>query len=166
MMKNWKKYLIKATKTALLVGLIQSCSRQDVSAQCVPANFPSDWLQTQEKLGGHTIERHVGKTDQELVIRLNNEIRIRASSSYFDLKIANNQIQTALTNNRQMVNEWAKNAATGQSKVVDYHANINVGRVAIRPASLTNIHNSSRLRIVLRATAEGNCYLLTSYPAE
>lgn len=166
MFKDWQHCLLKTTSTFLLFGIIQGCSNQNALAECVPANFPANWLQNQEQLGGHTIARHVGKSDQQLVNRLNNDDRIRSSSSYSDLKTASNSIQSALRNNRDHINVWANNAPVGEKKVIDFDANNTVGRVATRPASINNVSNSNHIRIVLKATAEDSCFVLTSYPTE
>lgn len=135
-------------------------------AQCVPTNFTSDWLQQQEGLGGHTIARHVGKTDRQLVERLIDAPRISAASTYPDLATATTNIQAALTANANTLNNWVVSASVGEKRAVNYQAGAPVGRVATRPPSLSNITGSSRLRAVMKKTADGGCLLLTSYPAK
>ncbi|MGQ4649110.1 RNase A-like domain-containing protein [Lyngbya aestuarii] len=137
---------------------------QSASTPCIPASFSNDWLQQQEQAGGHTIERHVGKSDQELVERLKKEPKIGAASTYPNLTTASTHLEAALTANAPKLNQWASSAAVGQKQVVDYNAHQVIGRVARRPPSLNNVKNAQQLRAVLTATGGGKCLLLTSYP--
>ena len=161
-----QKKLAKIVGLAALLSLVQTCSAIKIaSAQCVPNSFPPNWLQQQENLGGHTISRHVGKTDQQLFNRLINSPRISAASTYPNLPTASTNIQNALRANSTILNRWVIGAAVGEKRVVDYATNAVVGRVASRPPSLSNIANSRKLRAVMKKTAQGDCLLLTSYPA-
>lgn len=159
-------------QTAKVVGLSVALSLLSLGttskaalAQCVPATFPANWLQQQENAGGHTIARHVGRTDQQLVERLINSPRISAASTYPDLATATTNIQAALTANATNLNSWASEVAVGEKRAVNYQAGAVIGRVASRPASLSNMANSDRLRAVMKKTANGGCLLLTSYPS-
>lgn len=133
-------------------------------AQCVPTVFPVNWLQGQEDFGGHTIARHVGKTDEWLVNRLRKSSRISAASTYPSAETAATHIQAALTAKAAMLNRWVRDVPVGATRAVDYDAKVGIGRVALRPPKMTNIIKSKKLRAVMRATAGGRCFLLTSYP--
>ncbi|NEO78519.1 RNase A-like domain-containing protein [Moorena sp. SIO4G3] len=166
MLTHWKKSLAKSAGFLAVLTLVQSFYlSQSAFAQCVPSNFSSDWLQRQEYLGGHTIDRHVGKSDQQLVDRLINAPRISAASTYPDLETAATNIKAALRANRNRLNSWVLDAARGEKRAVKYRATEVVGRVARRPPSLSNISNSRKLLVVMKKTAKGDCLLLTSYPA-
>jgi hypothetical protein len=132
--------------------------------QCVPTAFPADWLQAQEAFGGHTVARHVGKTDEWLVNRLSKSSRISAASTYPNAETATTHIQAALTAKTAMLNQWVRDAPAGATRAVDYLAGKVLGRIALRPPKLTNIINSKKMRAVMRATTNGTCFLLTSYP--
>ena len=136
-----------------------------VFAQCVPTVFPANWLQAQEDLGGHTIARHVGKTDEWLVNRLRKSSRISAASTYPNAETATTHIQAALTAKAAMLNRWVRDVPVGATRAVDYEAKTGVGRVALRPPKLTNVINSTKLRAVMRTMTGGRCCLLTSYPS-
>ncbi|NEO95055.1 MAG: hypothetical protein F6K56_34630 [Moorea sp. SIO3G5] len=166
MLTHWKQSLAKSAGLLAVLTLVQSFFlSQSAFAQCVPANFTSNWLQQQEYLGGHTIDRHVGKSDQQLVNRLINAPRISAASTYPDLATAATNIQAALRANRNKLNSWVLDAAIGEKRAVKYRAREVVGRVASRPPSLSNISNSRKLLVVMEKTAKGDCLLLTSYTA-
>ncbi len=140
---------------------------QSAFAQCVPANFPPNWLQTQEQAGGHTLARHVGWTNQQLVNRLISSPQIANASTYTNQGLASTNIQTALNYYRANLNNWASNRNTpvGATRAVDYQTQTIVGRVAFRPPTLNNIRNSTNLRVVMRkSNGGGRCIVLTSYP--
>lgn len=165
-MKQSLKVIAKLFVPLLLTLSTSSCIEvgKSASTQCIPTNFPNNWLQQQEQAGGHTIERHVGKSDQQLMERLRREPRIRAASTYPNSETASTHLRAALRANAGKLNQWANSAANGQKQVVDYNANQVVGRVASRPPSSNNIKNTQKLRAVLVAKGGGNCFLLTSYP--
>ncbi|WP_027834246.1 RNase A-like domain-containing protein [Maritalea myrionectae] len=155
-MKHFIRLNLSVLMLALLVPLAQ--------AQCLPNPFPLGWLTAQELAGGHTIARHVGKTDAQLVNRLINSPNIQNASTYTDQQTAELAITAGLTGVRVAVNNWANNALHGQRRVDNFVATAIVGRVAYRPASLQNIVNSDRLRTVIEADGHGGCFLLTSFP--
>ena len=157
------------TFLALFIGLLVGCkelANSDQNSTCVPTNFPENWLQIQENLGGHTIERHVGRTDQELVARLQRDTRISSASTYSNVSTATISIEKALKANANNLNKWNNQAVVGEKKVVDYNDNIVVGRIAKRPASLRNIVDSKKIRVVMSKNRQGKCFLLTSYPSK
>lgn len=133
-------------------------------AQCVPTVFLANWLQAQEDFGGHTIARHVGKTDEWLVTRLRKSSRISAASSYPNTATATTHIQAALTAKATMLNRWVRDVPVGATRAVDYEAKLDVGRIALRSPTLANIISSEKLRAVMRVMTGGSCFLLTSYP--
>ncbi|NEP11258.1 MAG: hypothetical protein F6K14_13815 [Symploca sp. SIO2C1] len=167
MLTHWKQSLTKSAGLLAVLTIVQSFSvSQSVSAQCVPTNFTSDWLQQQEALGGRTIARHIGKSDQQLVERLIDAPRISAVSTYYDLTSATTNIQAALIANASTLNNWVTGAAIGEKRSINYSPSATppFGRVASRPPSLSNIADSSKLRVVMKKTENGGCLLLTSYP--
>lgn len=133
------------------------------AAACVPAHFPADWLQQQEAAGGHTIARHVGKSDAWLIRRLIDDPRIAQASGYADLLTAQASIEAALIWHRNAADRWAARAPANATRAWDYRAPRPIGRVASRPPGLDAIARADRLRVVMRKTAHG-CHLVTSYP--
>lgn len=143
-------------------------------AVCIPDNFPGNWLQLQENAGGHTIARHVGKTDVQLTTRLNNE-GLNAVGSYptsgppYPAAAAQATIIAGVAANRNAINTWAANANNGATTAYNYVTAppATIGRVATwdngnPPAPVVN--NTCTFRVVVRATGGGNCYVLTSFP--
>ena len=120
-----------------------------------------DFLIQQENLGGHTIERHVGKTTAYLQNRLNTS-SISAASTYYTISSAEQAIVSGINANASAVNSWSKN--TTSRYTIIYTNSVNVGVVLNRGASTPVA--SRRIVVVLqkKSTAPNGYYVLTSYP--
>lgn len=70
-----------------------------------PAEVPGGGLQAHEDAGGHLIERHVGKSEAELIERLRRE-NISASSSFRELGEAEYFVAETLTENQEQIDAW------------------------------------------------------------
>ncbi len=137
-------------------------------AVCVPDNFPNNWLQNQEAAGGHTIARHVGKTDAWLVNRYNGNYHISGASTYASNAAATQHIQAALAIAQVGYNAWEPNANIGSRRAMTTNLGYTVGRgvntPTPRPADVGDVENLDRLITVIEKTGAGVCLLLTSYP--
>ena len=83
---------------ALLLALVAS-----LPVQAGPARRD---LAADERCGGHTVSRHVGKTNRELSERLRQEPDISAASTYTDLKTAETVVGAALAKEGSRVATW------------------------------------------------------------
>ena len=70
------------------------------------AKAPQGWLQFHESAGGHTIARHVGGTDAELLARIQNSPRISGTSTFLDQTMAESVISATIGANRVILNAW------------------------------------------------------------
>jgi Bacterial CdiA-CT RNAse A domain len=147
-----------------LAAVILAPAATTASAACIPDAFPGDYLQQQEAAGGHTLARHVGRTDAELVRRLRRDRRVRNASTYLAAAGAQADITGALAADRSRINAWAADAPYGATRAWDAGRDHIVGRVAARPPGLGNIADASHLRVVVRKTGATTCLLLTSFP--
>lgn len=120
-----------------------------------------DFLTQQENLGGHTLERHVGKTTAYLQNRLNTS-SISAASTYSTIASAEQAILNGINANKTAVTNWSKN--TTSRYTINYTNSVNVGVVLNRGASSPVA--SRRIIVVLqkKSTAPNGYYVLTSYP--
>ncbi len=66
---------------------------------------PGGGLEAHEEAGSHLIERHVGKSEQDLIDRLNRE-NISASSSFRDLQAAEHFVAATIAENQAQVDAW------------------------------------------------------------
>ncbi len=74
-----------------------------------------------ELLGGHTVEKHVGKTEKWLRNRLEKELDIEAASSFYSKEVASRaQMQATKTYGKEF-DEWAKNSLSDRpiSRIIE-----------------------------------------------
>lgn len=147
-----------------IAGAIAVLRDTDDGGGCVPAQFPDKWLEAQERAGGHTLARHVGKDDAWLTERLANDPRIPAASSFNSLADARLAIRAALTEHRARINNWATNAASNRRRAWDHDGSFFMGRVAERGDPDGVPDRSTDLKVVFKADGKGGCTLLTAYP--
>jgi hypothetical protein len=117
------------------------------------------------RVGGHTIGRHIGKTDAELLERLgapgaNNS---RIISTFATLEIAERAIYQTLRANKRAIADWARTAAPGAVREFE-HGIQGVGRGAV--GTTGRVVPLNRVRVVMHKQAYNGklYYILTSYP--
>ena len=120
-------------------------------------------LSTDEVLGGHTLERHVGRSDDQLRERLRREPNISAASTYTDRVTAERVIAHALDESAPTIDRWQERTGRRQNLVVDRVEPSPIGRSLRRGqrASSPCAHALVVLRWDLRREQS---YVLTSYP--
>src|SRR5215470_18031747 len=95
---------------ALTALLMMACERppQDRTSASSGVSRPDAArdLSQDEAEGGHTLHRHVGRTDAELKQRLEQEPNISAASTYTDRATAETAVGTALEQNRSKIGRW------------------------------------------------------------
>lgn len=132
-------------------------------------NSGSRDLSRDELLGGHVLKRHVGKTDDELRTRLEQE-RISAASTYTDRATAERAVAAALKQNEEKVRNWVNQRGSHPNLVLDYDSPDPIGRTLNRRASATT--PCSHAVVVLKYIQAANSalpvndsfFVLTSYP--
>ena len=121
-------------------------------------------LQRDEQRGGHTLAKHVGRTDAQLQARLRRE-SISAASTYPDLETAQRVVVRALDADATRVRVWIDRRAPKPNLAIRYRARdgIPIGRVLDRGD--TAPHEARGAVVVLRWRGDG-WYVLTSYPED
>jgi len=120
-------------------------------------------LSADEAMGGHTLQRHVGKTDAALIERLRREPHISSASTYTDRATAERVVGAALESDNRAFAAWRERTGTRPNFVLRYHADRAIGRSIARGNS-TSV-SCDRALVVLRwDTRRRNYYVLTSYP--
>ena len=119
-------------------------------------------LEIDEQHGGHTLRKHVGRSDQELLERLERE-NISASSTWTDRESAEEAVGEALEHNAKL-ERWLDRSGRKPNLVIDYHGSPQhpVGRCIAR-GSTTAVPAYDAL-IVLKAYGGNDFYVLTAYP--
>jgi hypothetical protein len=120
-------------------------------------------LDRDERLGGHTLARHVGRSDIELRDRLRREPGISAASTYTDRTTAERVIATTLSRERRKVDAWLARQGTRPNLALDYRGTSDevIGRSIRRGGTPRPCANAV---VVLRSARDGGFMVLTSYP--
>jgi hypothetical protein len=119
-------------------------------------------LARDETRGGHTLERHVRLSDEQLEERLRRERNIAAASTWTDREIAEITVAEALRAERSRVDEWMRRGARRANLALHYDAGRVIGR-SLRRGERRAV-NCTRAVIVLRADGPDSFYVLTTYP--
>ncbi|MBE9097304.1 RNase A-like domain-containing protein [Tychonema sp. LEGE 07203] len=139
----------------------QTWTAAQTTVAFVPS-IPGGGLDVHEAAGGHTLERHVGKTEAQLAQRLARENRIPAASSFTNRSVAEAAIAEAMSKNQSAIDSWVQ--SRGNRYTIDYNANRIIGITLRRRASKAT--SASRLKIVLQRSAKlpPGYFILTAYP--
>jgi hypothetical protein len=122
-------------------------------------------LSVDEAMGGHTLDRHIGKTDEELVERLRREPDISSASTYTDRNTAERVIGAALASDGAALEKWRARQGQRPNFVLHYNAHQVIGRSVRRGRSRSQ--PCERALVVLRwDDRRRQFYVLTSYPEE
>jgi len=117
-----------------------------------------------ENIDGHTIRKHVGKTDEELANRFIEEPRIPSSSSYSDLRTAESAVGDTLVAKQVDIKEWMADSTITSTLDLPHTVEYPVGRV-LRPESTFSEPSSTVLVVLKKDPLARNGYrILTSYP--
>ena len=119
-------------------------------------------LEDDEAAGGHTLRKHVGRSDEQLAERLRKDRRISAASTWTDREIAERVIGAALVANRDRIDRWLAGGARGRL-VLDAEEDAPVGRTLRRGDR--SARDCSAATIVLAPRGD-SFYVLTAYPEE
>jgi hypothetical protein len=121
-------------------------------------------LSIDEKRGGHTLARHVGRTDEQLRDRLRREPNISAASTYTGRAIAERTVARALARNQSEVAKWLARTGQRTNLSFDYRGVTDepIGR-SIRRGQSTSVPCIDAI-VVLRWIERDRYFVLTSYP--
>jgi hypothetical protein len=106
--------------------------------------FPRGWLRSHEHSGGHTLLRHVAKSDEELLARLEARRRLPYSSSFASEERAERLISDFLTDRRAAIAKWMD--STGERLKLEGSLPTVTGRTAARDGSVDYV---SGIRVLI-----------------
>jgi len=135
-------------------------ARQPVKRIALATNHRHD-LTNDEARGGHTLQRHVGRTDAELRERLQSE-DVSAASTYTDRAMAEMAVAAAIQENTDQINRWLQRPGGHSNLVLDYDSSSPIGRSMRRGE--TQSFPCSHAVAVLKFVSASDYYVLTSYP--
>jgi len=115
-----------------------------------------------EQLGGHTLQRHVGRSDQQLIERLVREPEISAASTYDDRATAEKTVAAALARERDRIESWLNRPGSHPNLALQFHGNEALGRSMRRGESSSQPAYDAA--VVLRWDGDRHFHVLTTYP--
>jgi toxin YxiD len=118
-------------------------------------------LARDEERGGHTLKKHVGRTDEQLQERLRRE-RISAASTWTDRETAETTVAEALRAEERRIDSWMRRGYPRANLALHYDRGRPIGRSLQRGEEQTV--NCTSAVIVLRADGPDSFYVLTTYP--
>lgn len=126
---------------------------------------PRHDLATDEAMGGHTLARHVGRTDADLGARLNAEPSIGAASTYTDRATAERVVAATLAANERRIATWRARSGTRPNLALDFRGTPGdvIGRTIVRGRP-TPIPSTNAIVVLCWSDRRGDAYVLTSYP--
>lgn len=133
-------------------------------AAASPGGLARRDLAVEEKRGGHTLSRHVGRTDEQLRERLRKEPGISSASTYTDRATAEDVIARALRGSKKRVDQWMSRQGSRANLVVDWPGDGKVIGRSLRRGEKTPVP-CRRALVVLKWNDDAEIfYVLTSYP--
>jgi len=130
-------------------------------ASRAPTNAEPYDLSRDEERGGHTLRKHVGRTDDELRQRLTRERDISAASTWTDRASAEETVAAALRAESGKIASWTRRGERRPNLALHFDAGRVIGRSIVRGSDQSE--PCTRAVIVLRADGDG-FYVLTTYP--
>ena len=119
------------------------------------------WLLKHEHSGSHTIAKHVGKTDGELLQRLRDQPWLKRSSSFTDQRLAESELSRVLAANDSHITDWLGHG----KRPLELNATASriVGRCALQGGTIVDT-NSFRAVLLRDASMPQGYRILTAYP--
>jgi len=90
--------------------MVQSINEMDDLLLNMQKRVPGGGLASHEAAGGHTISRHVAKTETELAQRLVSQPRIPGASTFFDMSTAEAAVADAIAMEQANINTWLQSS--------------------------------------------------------
>lgn len=165
-MRTWRIVPLLISLSAMLLGCnssqVEPRANYSNSAQRPKALGSSHDLSQDEAAGGHTLKKHVGRSDEELRERLRRERNISAASTYTDRETAERAVGGAIDANKQKIQRWLEREGGHPNLVLDYDSDRPVGRTLRRGSD--SVEPCSHAVVVLKWDDGGQYHVLTSYP--
>lgn len=117
------------------------------------------------RLGGHTILKHVGKTEAELRARLLAQTNMPVASTFTSLEVGEKTLYQGIRANAAAIEQWARFAAPGAKQPFFYTSR--GGPVGFGVVRATNqLVQLSKVRFVLKMEQYNGklYYILTAFP--
>jgi hypothetical protein len=128
----------------------------------VSASGPARDLSQDEAAGGHILRKHVGRSDEQLLERLDRERNISGASTYTGRATAERVVGTAIAQSQDRIQRWLDRSGGHPNLVLDYDSDQPIGRTINRGERQS--HPCSHALVVLKYDPPSGYHVLTSYP--
>jgi hypothetical protein len=152
----WRMHLLKSTRPSAHGG-------SSPTAVVAATGATTHDLLWNEQQGGHTLARHVGRSDQDLAARLEREGGIAAASTFDDRATAEAVVAATLDREQGRIASWLRRDK--ENLTLDFRGENGrtIGRVLLRGESTPRAARDAR--VVLRKRG-ARYFVLTAYPVE
>ena len=123
---------------------------------------PARDLSQDEAAGGHILRKHVGRSDDQLRARLDEERNISGASTYTDRPTAELAVGSAIAQSQDKIQRWLGRPGGHPNLVLDYDSPEPIGRTINRGED--RWRPCSHALVVLKYSGPNDYYVLTSYP--
>jgi hypothetical protein len=152
----------------VLLGVLAACTRPPAQESGPAAAAPSFGakrrdLSQDESAGGHTLHKHVARSDVELSERLRHERNISAASTWNDRDSAESAVGTAIAQQGVKISRWLERNSH-PNLVIDYDGDSAhpFGRTLRRGED--HAEPCAHAVIVLKWDGGNTYHVLTAYP--
>ncbi|MGI0534375.1 hypothetical protein KFD70_18820 [Bacillus pfraonensis] len=114
---------------------------------------------------GHTIERHVGKTEEDLKKRLRTD-KVSAASTYYDKEVATKAVKDSLKQHEQEIENWLKNSKENRLVLNTKHS-FPVGKTVLKKDMSVKDKLINTVTVLARDKSGTLGFkIITSYPSD
>ena len=138
---------------------VRPAGRQAAEPPKPPPSARSSFLHENEARGGHVLDKHVGKTDEELLARLKSEPHLREVSTFTDEATAERVIKAAIEKHQERISSWLQKSRDTILELT-YSSTSTLGRSAQRGSDA--VMGKQSARVILKKSKEGYI-VLTAY---
>jgi hypothetical protein len=160
-----RRFHPRATLTLVLLGVLAACTRPPAqeSKPAIQTSGPRHSLSQDEAAGGHTLRKHIGRTDAELRERLERERNISAASTWNERASAEAAVGAAIAQDSGKISRWL-DRDSHPNLVLDYDGDPAhpFGRSLRRGED--RVLPCAHAVIVLKWDSPGAYHVLTAYP--
>ncbi|MFB4261960.1 RNase A-like domain-containing protein [Shouchella clausii] len=162
--------LVKPAKVGEVVYDLSKARKVETGGNVKPGDksslAPGGGLAAHEVKGGHLIDRHIGKTDEQLLERLKSNPKITGSSTFKDRMTAERVADTVLKDpkNMEKIQKWLSDPNSRPTLPLKFKGDGEIiGRSVTRNSEV--IENVTNAKIILRKDKNGS-FILTGYPVK
>ncbi|WP_141523108.1 MULTISPECIES: RNase A-like domain-containing lipoprotein [Bacillus] len=114
---------------------------------------------------GHTIEKHVGKTEEQLKERLRTD-NVSAASTYYDKETATKAVKDSLKQHEQEIEKWLKNSKENRLVLNTKHS-FPVGKAVLKKNMSVQDKLVNTVTVLAKDKSGSLGFkIITSYPSD